>query len=101
MSLSDHVVESQDVCGGKPRLAGTRVRVQDVALLSESGGLSPDQIAREFTLTLAQVHAALAYYFDHIEQIRKDIAEQDLFVATFQHENPSRLASKTRRDLSA
>ena len=52
---------------GQPRahLAGTRVRVQDIYFDSEVHGMSPDRIAAGYPhLSLAQVHAALAYYFE-------------------------------------
>ena len=58
-------------------IAGTRVRVQDVYVDSEIHGKSPDEIVSLLPhLTLAQVHAALSYYFDHrdaiLEEIRQD-----------------------------
>ncbi|MGD9635118.1 MAG: DUF433 domain-containing protein [Pirellulales bacterium] len=62
-------------------VAGTRIRVQDIYAMSEVQGLSPDQIVAELPhLTLGQVHAALAYYFDHREQIRQEFREDDEFV---------------------
>jgi len=60
----------------RPNIDGTRVRVQDVAMLSELQGRTPDQIVEAYPhLTLAQVHAALSYYFDHRAEIRKDLHE--------------------------
>jgi len=58
--------------------------VQDIVCDHEIHGLTPEQIAREYPqLTLAQVHAALAYYFDHREEIRGHIREdQQLAAAT-------------------
>jgi uncharacterized protein (DUF433 family) len=54
-------------------LAGTRVRVLDIYAMSELQGLSPDSIVDALPhLTLAQVHAALAYYFAN----RAEIVEQ-------------------------
>ena len=62
-------------------IAGTRTRVQDVYALSEIRGLAPDQIVEQLPhLTLGQVHAALAYYFDHREQILNELREDDEFV---------------------
>ena len=71
---------------GRPRacIAGTRVRVQDVYALSEIQGKTPDEIVRELPhLTLAQVHAALSYYFDHREAIVQEMREDDEFVRRF------------------
>jgi uncharacterized protein (DUF433 family) len=67
---------------GRPRafIAGTRVRVQDVYALAEVQGRTPDEIASSLPhLSLAQVHAALAYYFEHREAILDEVREDDEF----------------------
>jgi uncharacterized protein (DUF433 family) len=75
-----HVVVTPDTCGGKPRVAGTRIRVQDIVLWTEQGQ-SPDEIVTDFPqLSLADVHAALAYYFDHRDEIERHIRETDELV---------------------
>jgi uncharacterized protein (DUF433 family) len=62
-------------------IAGTRTRVQDVYALSEIHGLTPDEIVEQLPhLSLGQVHAALAYYFDHREQILNELREDEDFV---------------------
>ncbi len=67
---------------GQPRafIAGTRVRVVDIYAMSELQGLSPDEIVDALPhLTLAQVHAALAYYFSNRDEIVQELrAEEDL-----------------------
>lgn len=61
-------------------IAGTRVRVLDVYALAEVQGQLPDQIVDAYPqLSLAQVHAALAYYFAHRDEIVRELREeQDL-----------------------
>jgi uncharacterized protein (DUF433 family) len=50
------------ICGGRVRVAGTGVSVRRIAGWYKLG-LTPEEIATEIPhLTLAQVHAALAYY---------------------------------------
>ena len=69
---------------GQPRayIAGTRVRVQDIYVDSEVHGKSPDDIVASLPhLTLAQVHAALSYYFDNREAILEEIRQDGEFVA--------------------
>lgn len=62
-------------------IEGTRVRVQDVALLAEVDGKSPDEIVAALPhLTLAQVHAALSYYFDHRPAILQELREDEELV---------------------
>jgi len=56
-----HIVSTPGVCGGKPCIAGTRVRVWDIAVRAQAGE-SPDDVLTHFPhLTLSDVHAALAY----------------------------------------
>lgn len=39
-------------------------------------GLTPEDLAREFThLRPAQIHAALSYYYDHREEIDRELQE--------------------------
>lgn len=59
-------------------VVGTRIRVQDIASDYERHGLTPEAIVREFPqLSLAQVHSALAFYYDHCEEIRADMKSDD------------------------
>jgi hypothetical protein len=37
--------------------------------------MSPTEIAEQFHLTLGEVHAALAYYYDHKDEIDRQISE--------------------------
>ncbi len=70
--------------GPKPRIAGHRIRVQDVVIWHEKLGMSPDEIVDQYpTITLADVHAALTYYWDHRDAIERAIADEDAFVDEF------------------
>jgi len=59
--------------GGAPVVAGTTIRVSDVAAYHVFEGLSPEQLAVQFSLSLAQVHSVLAYYFSHRTEIDEEI----------------------------
>ena len=68
-------------CGGRPRIDGHRITVEDVAYLHERVGLSPDELVSNYpSITLADVHAALAYYFENRGWIDADILEGERFV---------------------
>ena len=76
-----HIETTPGVCGGQPRIAGHRIRVQDVVLWIEQGQ-SPDEIVSSFAqLSLADVHAALAYYYDHRQAMDAQIKADDEFIA--------------------
>ena len=72
-TASQHIAITPGVCGGKPRIAGRRITVANIAIWHERLGKSADAIATEYDLTLADVYAALTYYFDHRAEIDKSI----------------------------
>lgn len=81
--------------GEKACIAGTRIGVADVYIWHELLGMSPDAIVSEYPfLSLAQVHAALAYFFDHADQIRKQVHTGRQEAERLQAGNPSKLAAK-------
>ena len=69
MMTTPHIAISEDVAGGKPRIAGHRITVQHIVIWHERMGLSADEIASNHGLSLADVYAALTYYYDHRQEI--------------------------------
>jgi len=61
--------------------------------------MSPAEIAVTYpTITRAQVHAALAYYYGHQDEIRAAIAEEDRFVEELMAKSgPSLLQERLRQ----
>ena len=97
-TVDTHIEFTPGICGGKPRIAGHRIRVQDIVVLHESRGLTPDEIVGMYPqLSLADVHASLAYYFDHVDEIRRDIAESGQLANEVRAMIPSKLAAKLMR----
>ena len=79
--MSVQIVKTPGTAGGKPRIDGHRIRVQDIVVLHEHLGYTPDEIVAYLdTLTLAEVYAALSYYHEHMDEIRADIAGSEAFV---------------------
>ncbi len=94
-TIAAHIETKAGVCGGRPCIAGTRIRVQDVRVWHELQGLTPDEIVAQFPqLTLADVHAALTYYHDHREEMQRQMKQADDLVATLRAAGPSPLAQK-------
>ena len=78
----EHIVSSDDTCGGKPRIAGTRIRVTDVVLWHERMGMSPEEIVSEWShLTLRDVYAALSYYDDNRARLDEEMKSEEEFAA--------------------
>jgi uncharacterized protein (DUF433 family) len=95
--VSEHIGVRPGYCGGKPHILGHRIKVEHVANWYEKLGMSPAEIVEHHpTITLAQVHAALAYYYDHRDEIEADIREGDEFVEKLRAGQPS-LFEKARQ----
>lgn len=72
-----HITKQPDVRGGKACIDDTRIAVADVAVLLEQG-LGDRQIVERYpSLNLAQVHAAISYYYENRQELQKDLAEDD------------------------
>jgi uncharacterized protein (DUF433 family) len=75
---------------GRPKIAGTGVTVMRVAAWYKMG-LTPEEIATQYGhLSLAQVHAALAYYHANPEEIEADLAQEEAFAASVDRDSEHR-----------
>lgn len=92
----EHIEITPGLRGGKPHIADTRIAVEDIALMHFKSGYSLMEIAGKYDLLPASVYAAIAYYFDHKEEIDGRIKEDDAFVEEFRRNNPGRLQEKLR-----
>jgi len=72
-----HIVKTPDVCGGQPTIDDTRVRVKNIAALLKEGK-TPQQMLVEYpSLSLGQVHSAIAYYYDNSDEIEAALKEEE------------------------
>ena len=90
-TLDQHIECTPGIAGGKPRIAGHRITVENIAIWHDRLGLSADEIASEYDLTLADVHAALAYYFDHRVEIDRSIKAGKTFAEALRQRMPSKV----------
>lgn len=94
---SSHIEKKAGVCGGKACIAGTRIRVQDIYVWHELQGQRPETIVASFPqLSMADVHDALAYYFDNTQEIHDEIARGDALLKQVRQSSPSPLEEKLR-----
>lgn len=71
------IVSTPGTCGGRPRIAGTRITVMNIAIDTNAGMSPEDIIEQKPHLTLAQIYGALAYYYANKEQIDAEIAQEN------------------------
>lgn len=78
------IVRDDDVMDGEPRLEGRRVTVLRIQELVEERGLPAADVADVHDLDVADVYAALTYYYEHpdvmasVEERRRERERQAL-----------------------
>lgn len=84
---------------GVPILAGTTVKVVELVMEQEAWGWSPQEIHLQHPhLSLGQIHSALSYYWDHKEELDRDIARREALVERLEQEaGPSPLKERLSR----
>ncbi|MGC1377246.1 MAG: DUF433 domain-containing protein [Anaerolineales bacterium] len=97
-TLDEHIEITPNVMGGKPRITGHRISVQDIAIWHEKMGQTAGQIAGDYHLSIADVYAALAYYYDHRTEIDLSISEGEKFVDEMKKKIPSKVKKNLHGD---
>lgn len=96
--IREHIISTADTCGGKPRIAGSRIQVKHLVLMHERQRMSPEEIVSEYPhLTLADIYAALAYYHDHREAINAELKADREWYEAMRANAPSPLRDKLRQ----
>jgi uncharacterized protein (DUF433 family) len=72
------ITSNPKVRGGRPCIGGTGLRVTDIIMASIFQMQTPEELAVGFGISLAQVHAAFAYYYEHQSELDEDIHNQIL-----------------------
>ena len=72
------IISTPGICGGRPRIAGTRMSVMSIAI-DYNAGMTVEEILREFPhLNLGQIYAALTYdqeimaYYEECDRLEKE-----------------------------
>jgi len=93
-TVYQHIEITKGIAGGKPRIKGHRITVQNIVIWHEHLGYSIDEIAHTYHLSLAQIYAALSYYHDHQGEIKEDIRQGEAFVEKLRRNTTSKLQQK-------
>ena len=107
-----HIVRRPGVVGGRPRIEGTRLPVWQIANLWQMGENVADLLEAYPHLNPAALHSALAYYWDHKDEVDAEIEEnrpENVLAAlrrdpnvveerpgTFRHKTPEELAQQSQ-----
>jgi uncharacterized protein (DUF433 family) len=93
--IREHIEIASDSGRLEPRITGHRIRVQDVVIWYEKLGMSTDEIVHNYpTITLADVYATLAYYWDNRDDIEQAIADEKSLADEFRRNHAGPLRRK-------
>ena len=93
-----YIVSRPDAFRGRPHIDGTRIRVSDIMVQHEFQGQTAEEIALAFDhLTPAQIHSALAYYYDHKEEIRAEVEEDARLAEEYRRQHSDRVTDQADR----
>ncbi len=96
------IVSTEDTLGGAPRIEGRRIGVHHIAKRVVDAGESPEQVAADYDIDIADVHRALVYYYDNPEEMRQVQAErQSVPEGASVFRGPEDLDSKTQSEPEA
>ncbi len=80
----EHVALNED---NIPMIIGTNMKIVELVLDKIAYGWSPEELQLNHPyLTMGQIHSALAYYWDHDEELDRDIKRRLAFVENAQKE---------------
>ena len=89
-----HIVKAPVNCGGKAAIDNTRVRVMNVVFLHKEGK-TPAEIQETYPdHSRAQVYAALAYYYDHPDEIEAELQADETAAERYEQERAEDLARR-------
>jgi uncharacterized protein (DUF433 family) len=74
--LETNLVRTPGVCGGRLRIDGTRMTVNQIVTLHKQG-LSAEDIVGEYPhRTLSEIYTVLAWYYAHKEEFDRELVAE-------------------------
>ena len=77
MSIGSIIEATPGICGGRARIAGTRVPVHRIARYHHLGYAPEEMLGLLNSLSLSQIYAALAYALANPDEIQASLREED------------------------
>ena len=99
-AASREVFPHIDLSGEAPTIVGTTMKVVELVMSQRAHGWSAEELHFQYPhLSMAQIHAALAYYWDHREEVDADISRRGRFVEQARAELENQALARRLRTL--
>lgn len=73
-------IQHIEINNGQAVIKGRRLKAKLVASLHIKAGASVEEVMQQYELSRAEVHAALAYYYDNQEAIEQSFQDAEQYV---------------------
>lgn len=93
-AVYSHITKRPGVRGGKACIDDTRITVADIAALLEADKTTEEMLVAYPSLNLAQVHAAISYYYENRDEVEAIFAEDDAAEAEHERRRAEHLARR-------
>jgi uncharacterized protein (DUF433 family) len=94
IQLNRYLEITPNIRSGKPCISDRRITVTDIAIAYLRLGQSLEEIAGEYDLSLAEVYAAIAFYYDNKPTIDESIRASEAFAESLRPQYPYFIARK-------
>jgi uncharacterized protein (DUF433 family) len=94
--IDKYIEQNKNIRNGKPHIVDTRITVSDIVTWHLRMGQSLEEVAVQYSISLAAVHSAMSYYYDHKSEIDADIDAGYNFYVTNKKATPSLVQKKLR-----
>jgi uncharacterized protein (DUF433 family) len=91
-TVYSHITKEAGVRGGRACIDQTRVAVMDIAAMLKRGQSAQEMLLAYPSLNLAQVHAAISYYYENTGEIEAELAEDEGWEAEHERQKSEHLA---------
>ena len=98
--IKPHITKTPGICGGRACIAGHRIRVMDIVGWHERRGYTVAQVVDMFPgITQADVHAALTYYYDNVQEIENEFLNDEEWARWAEPNLPSLIPGEAKEKL--
>jgi uncharacterized protein (DUF433 family) len=94
-TVYSHITKDPEVCGGRACIEGTRIRVMDIVGLKQQAYSAEKMLEAYPSLNLAQVHAALSYYYQNPDEISAAFEEDRRIAEEIEHDRTEFFAKRS------
>jgi uncharacterized protein (DUF433 family) len=96
-TVYSHITKDPQVCGGRACIDGMRIRVMDLVGLQKQGYSVERMLEAYPALNLAQVHAALSYYYENPDEIAAAFDEDRQIAQEIESDRAEFLSKRSAR----